>query len=115
MSVIALTKNGAKKSHLTKFLQFFNTNETQIFINKGLSTFSPKQSARIDGRPIIKQTAEIFEAAQYHSQYFDLGFEFEMDEYAKKAFSDFINHQDVNKITELLEEKRKSLYLVGKK
>ena len=115
MSVIALTKNGAKKSHLTKFLQFFNTNETQIFINKGLSTFSPKQSARIDGRPIIKQTAEIFEAAQYHSQYFDLEFEFEMAEFAKKAFSDFINHQDVNKITELLEEKRKSLYLVGKK
>lgn len=110
MSVIALTKNGAKKAHLTKFLQFFNTNETQVFINKGLSTFSPKQSARIDGRPIIKQTAEIFEAANYHSQYFDLEFEFEMAEFAKKAFSEFINHQDVNKITELLEQKRKALH-----
>lgn len=111
MSVIALTKNGAKKAHLTKFLQFFNTNETQIFINKGLSTFSPKQSARIDGRPIIKQTAEIFEAANYHSQYFDLEFEFEMAEFAKKAFSEFINHQDVHKVTEQLEQKRKMLYL----
>lgn len=115
MSVIALTKNGAEKAHLTKFLQFFNTNETQIFINKGLSTFSPKQSARIDGRPIIKQTAEIFEAANYQSQYFDLEFEFEMAEFAKKAFSDFINHQDVNKITELLEQKRISLYSTTEK
>jgi multiple sugar transport system substrate-binding protein len=111
MSVIALTKNGVKKPHLIQFLQFLNTNETQIFINKRLSTFSPKQSARIDGRPIIKQTAEIFESANYHSQYFDLEFEFEMAEFAKKAFSEFINHQNVNKVTEQLELKRKALYL----
>jgi multiple sugar transport system substrate-binding protein len=115
MSVFALTKNGAKKPHLKQFLQFFNTNETHVFINKRLSTFSPKQSARIDGRPIIKQTAEIFEAANYHSQYFDLEFEFEMAEFAKKAFSEFINHQDVNKITEQLEQKRKTLHRVTDK
>ncbi|WP_353518520.1 extracellular solute-binding protein [Thalassotalea sp. SU-HH00458] len=115
MSVIALTNNGAKKSHLIPFLQFFNTNETQVFINERLSTFSPKQSARIDGRPIIKKTAEIFEAAHYHSQYFDLEFEFEMAEYAKKAFSDFINHQDVDKISTLLEQKRRAHYSIKDK
>lgn len=115
MSVIALTKNGIKKTHLTQFLQFFNTNETQIFINKRLSTFSPKKTARIDDRPIIQQTAKIFEKANYHSQYFDLEFKFEMAEFAKKAFSDFISHQNVKKITEQLEQKRKELYRVIEK
>ena len=70
----------------------------------------PNQAARKDKRLIIKQTAEIFEQAKYQSQYFDLEFEFEMAEFAKKAFSDFIEHKDVAKITELLEQKRQVLY-----
>ncbi len=111
MSVIALTKQGATKPHLIDFLHFFNDVTTQTFINKNLSTFSPNQSARVDKRPIIKQTAQIFEQANYQSQYFDLEFEFEMAEFAKKAFSDFIDHKDVEKITQLLEQKRQVLYL----
>lgn len=111
MSVIALTKQGATKPHLVEFLHFFNDVTTQTFINKNLSTFSPNQSARVDKRPIIKQTAQIFEQAKYQSQYFDLEFEFEMAEFAKKAFSDFIDHKDVEKITQLLEQKRQTLYL----
>ncbi len=110
MSVIALTKNGAKKQHLTTFLNFLNDMNTQSYINEHLSTFSPNHSARIDKRPIILQTAEIFEAADYQSQYYDLEFEFEMSEFGKKAFAAFIKHKDVKKVTQSLEQKRQALY-----
>lgn len=110
MSVIALTQHGSKKAYLNKFLTFFDDVDTQIFINKKLSTFSPNKSARVDKRPIIEQTAQIFENADYQSQYFDLEFDFEMAEFAKRAFSDFITHQNVQKVTTELEQKRQQLY-----
>jgi len=114
MSVIALTQLGATKPYLQEFLKFFNDVDTQIYINKSLSTFSPNQSARIDKRPIIVQTAKIFEEAKYQSQYFDLEFEFEMAEFAKGEFSEFIKHKNVQKVTLALEHKRQQLYFIGK-
>lgn len=114
LSVISVTKNGINDEGVHKLLSFFAKEETQTYINKQLSTIPPINTAIPDARLVIQQTFDLLQNAKFHSQYFDLEVKFNMAEFAKKQFSDFVTHKNIKKVTEALEAKRVDFYDISK-
>lgn len=102
MSAIMLTKQGQSKPESKALISFFSQYNTQRMINDAMATVSPilylddKQSVLIN---------EIH-SAEHIVQFLEREMSFEMAEFSKKAMADFLEHQNITQVTEILEKFR---------
>lgn len=111
LSIIALTKYGKSKPYAAKLLAFFASEPIQQDLNDKLSTFSPMRGVEPKGSNLMKEAYLPLVSSSYQSQFFDIEMSFEMAEYGKAIFAEFIRDKDIGKATGKLEAKRKQLYL----
>ncbi|MEW6992084.1 ABC transporter substrate-binding protein [Colwelliaceae bacterium 6441] len=107
MSVLSITQKGSKNVSVNKLLEFFSLPSNQSSFNNQLNTISPLATITPHSSELLIQTNQALVEASFLSQYYDREVTFEMGEFAKKAFADFISHKNIEKVTQALEQKRK--------
>ncbi|WP_286232647.1 ABC transporter substrate-binding protein [Thalassotalea sediminis] len=112
LSLIALTKQGQQKKSAMQLVSFFTLPSVQRKLNENFYTFSPIKGIGTPSNELMSSAYQTLLQAEYQSQYFDIEMQFEMAEYAKEKFAEFIEHYDIDKVTSELESKRKQLFSI---
>lgn len=107
MSVLAKTKKGHSNKFSEKLLSFFARAKSQEVLNNAMSTVSPLYEVNHVSNQKVKQYADTLAGSTTVFQFLDRELEYEMAEFTKAALAAFIEHRNITKVTQALEQKRK--------
>lgn len=102
------------KGAAKRFLYFLSQTEAQEKLSKAISFIPTNQSAKIESDYLLQEGQKILQNAAAYSQYFDRDAPENFSEEALKAFAQFIDHGEIPKVLERLENIRLKVFPIRK-